>query len=316
MASSRAGAKKLAQTRKSSAARTKATGTESPRSFADAIHGHIAAIGSTDWIEVYRRGNGEQDFVAIVTVLIPENEARQFLSKEDWGIDPRMLRPGCTKYGDGSVTYDRFGTNEGFEPLVIERDFHEIKPAAVEIQEEFRLFHNLYLDQKNRKFFKINKDGSEQEVVRLGVAQVSIRALEIRQFLAVKRMRLAVLFDIRRGYSESLEQFKAKAEYEAVEGADFRYRRAVEKDASGKGCFVRMHGKKLILGFDVKDSGIWPFNEASDVRAFPSFIVGADIRGKEVLLLCNPHGGNYLKPVALCSNFSTLVLQMALKVAD
>src|SRR6266496_1859515 len=88
----------------------------------------------------------------------------QVMDNESWAVEPSRLIPGCNKYGDGEVVYHRFGEDEGYEPPILERDCHGVKPSYEEVAEEFRLFHNLYFDSKNKKYIKIKDDGSEHEI--------------------------------------------------------------------------------------------------------------------------------------------------------
>ena len=118
-------------------------------------------------------------------ILVPNDKVGSVLATESWGhVSPNTLHPGCVRYGDDSIQYHRFGNDEGYEPIVIYRHFYDVKPSYLDISEEFKLFHNLFFDKKNEKYFKVRDDGAEVEVIRQTERQISIRAVELKQFLA------------------------------------------------------------------------------------------------------------------------------------
>ena len=83
------------------------------------------------------------------------------------------------------------------EPLVILRSFHGLKLNAVEILEEFRLYHNLYDDRQNSKLVRFDAGGYEVDVMKYSEDRVQVSQKDLRQFLAARDMSLAVFFDRR-----------------------------------------------------------------------------------------------------------------------
>jgi hypothetical protein len=94
--------------------------------------------------------------------LIPDSAIEKCLTKTTIELVPEHMVPGATRFhnADGmEVTYFRFGNDDGFEPLVLCRNFHDLRPAHYEISEEFRLFHNLFHSRKTDEYFKIDEAG-------------------------------------------------------------------------------------------------------------------------------------------------------------
>lgn len=272
--------------------------TNLPKTFVDETHRYILQIGSEDWIDVYRRPRTETDTGTIIAALIPESKVEHILKKDDWGFDPSHLRPGCTEYDDGNVVYYRFGSDQGYEPLVLERGFGGIKPECQELNEEFRLFHNLYFDAANKKYIKVRDDGSEQDTALITPNKIAVHTVEIKQFLAMKEMQLIVLFDLHRRYPTKLYSIGSTEEANTVQGPRFRYRYRIADNDFGEGSIVRIWGKTLVRGFPKEDSGIWPFNGKDDEDIeYTEFVVGTDDKGKQISAPCDPHGGQYLTPV-------------------
>jgi hypothetical protein len=152
----------------------------------------------------------------------------------------------------------------------------------------------------NRVYIKINEDGSEQEVIRIADDLVTVRAVELKQFLAIKEMRLALLFDIRGHFEQTLKQMGITEESRDVMQAQLHYSYFIcEWTGIPGGSFIRVLGKTLISGFAKEDSDFWPYNESKndDENDYPYFIVGVNNKGKEVRTRCLPYGDEYLKPV-------------------
>jgi hypothetical protein len=276
--------------------RRKKTANNIPRALVDETHKEITQIGSGIWTTVYRRV--ENHGGTIIAALIPEAKVKHILTIDDWGFDPRALRPGCTKFSDGRVVYYRFGSDKGYEPLILEREFGGIRSESRELSEEFRLFHNLCFDAINNKYVKISDDGSEQDTVVISPDRITIRTVELKQFLAIKEMRLVVLFDVRRHYPARLDAIGSAKESNIVQDQRTRYRYVIADSDFGGGSVVRIWGKILIQGYSKEQSGIWPFeNGHQDDKDYIEFIIGIDKKGKNRTAPCDPHGGRYLTPV-------------------
>jgi hypothetical protein len=271
-----------------------------PMSFVGEMHKVITEAGSGDWIDVYANYRNGTDRLATHAILVPNSRVTDVLSTESWGHNsPDRLGPGCTKYNDGSIQYHRFGNDEGYEAIVIYREFHGIKPSYLDISEEFKLFHNLYYDKKNEKYFKVRDDGTEIEVIRQSEDRISIRAVEIKQFLAIKEMHLALLFDLYRKFPKPVTDFNLPETSGKANGSDFTYLYTMG-DAMFKknGSVVRVLGKLVIKGYSKEDSDFWPYNDTEeDEPTYMEFVYDIDEKGREIGLPCKPYGDRYLTPI-------------------
>ena len=191
--------------------------------------------------------------------------------------------------GQKTVEYCRYGSHYGIEPLIIDREFYGIRPNHKEISEEFRLFHRLYHDRKDDHYYKINDAGNEELVAIVEPQRVRIRLKEIRQFLAVKEMHLAILFDCREHSAHSLEnlglQKSAGHQRNGLLCSALHY-----GDFSGFGshrAFSRLLGKRLIPPLPKEKSGFWGF-AAEEPKKHVDFIIGIDENGYEIAHTSNP----------------------------
>ena len=163
-------------------------------------------LKSTEMIPVYWN---KKEF-GIYCALIPSIQVERALSKSSWDLQFYEGVP-CV-VGVGPFQYLRYGDDNGIEPLVVNRDFNESqtnygKSARYsEISEEFRLFHNLYHDSEKDEYIKIDDEGNEHLVAVVEPDCIQIKLLEIRQFLAVKRMHLSIQFSFQGDLKYSPEE--------------------------------------------------------------------------------------------------------------
>lgn len=241
---------------------------------------------------VYLSDRGDQHNHAVFCALIPNGCIERSLGDLSWDLAEGQGLPGAVKYGlheGAKVSYLRFGNTDGVEPLVFCRGFHGIRDDYIEISEEFRHFHQLYHERKQDHYSKIDGDGAEHVVAIIEPGRVQIRIKEIRQFLAIKEMHLAVQFDCREHSSHSLEALgleeggEDKRDGLFVWGLHFGDLRGVGADRA----FSRLLGKRLVPPVAKEKSGFWGFAK-EEPRKHVDFIIGIDENGDEVTHTCDP----------------------------
>ena len=254
-------------------------------------------LKATDMVTVYR-WNSEKvrgDYF-ILGGLIPPNLVKKILYEgqhissviENVWPEPAAYCPP----GESRVKYFRWGVEEnmyGTEPLIIVRQFSNMKENYFEISEEFRLFHNLYHDRKTDKYIKINDAGNEETIVIVKPDEVQIRLKEIRQFLAIKEMYLSMLFEFNEYSRFSLEEL----------GLSEIRRDELKRD--GLMCWVydllntpnqeflsdsRLRGRRLIEPLSKSKSGFGDF--ANEPKQYAEFIVDVDENEDPVYHTCDP----------------------------
>lgn len=159
----------------------------------------LERIGAEPLITVYSFSRTDTQKEAMFSALIPNEQVERVLDDPSWDLSIGNGMPGCSVSSSPEgekVSYHRFGDDDGIEPLVISRDFHGLRKDYVEILEEFRHFHNLYHDRKTEQYIKFADSGNEEVIVRVTPDAVTVRLKEIRQFLAIKEMHLAIFFDV------------------------------------------------------------------------------------------------------------------------
>ncbi|NEP70871.1 MAG: hypothetical protein F6K25_03880 [Okeania sp. SIO2G4] len=237
--------------------------------------------------------------------MIPNADVETSLSKISWDFHLEDGHP-CFNGRNKNPTYLRFGNLDNVEPFIIRRDFHGIRDSYNEIIEEFRHFHRLYHDVEKNQLLKFDDRGDETVVAKLETDKVEVRLKEVRQFLAVKEMHLAIYFDFKR-YSESvLDEFTQELDHKNKKDLTYYKLRASSAEnfhIANYKSFSYLCGKKLISPFPLNRCGMWPFND-KDKENYIDFIVGMDENGDSVEYSCNPDKlpnypdtPNYLTPV-------------------
>lgn len=262
-------------------------------------------IAMTEMVTVYSSDG-------IYCALIPVSKVENCLADISWDFCHGWGMPGAVEHYEGKdkrVEYLRFGDDRGFEPLIIDRDFYGMRDDYVEICEEFRLFHRLYHDRKQDRYFKYDDGGNEHLVAIVEPNRVKIRLKEIRQFLAIKEMYLSIQFDYREHSVHTLEELGLKEGGRKNRGDLFCWGLFYgDLHCSGTDrAFSRLLGKRLILPLPKEKSGLWGFAE-EEPKEYVNFIIGVDENGSEIVHTsdpgklanyfgANPDAPHYLTPV-------------------
>ena len=242
----------------------------------------MVTVYLNDWIE-------RKHSHCIYCALIPSNQIEQVLSYIGWTLSHGDGQPSATiSYENGAkhVKYLRFGGESGIEPLVIDRSFHGIRTDYKEINEEFRLFHNLFHDRKEDKYIKIDEGGEEHVVGVVEPNQVKIRLKEIQQFLAIKEMHLLIQFDYKEFSEYTLEELGLQEGGNDVYDGLCCWSLYIGETIVSSETFSKLVGKRGIPPFPKSKSGFWGF--AEEDKRYEEFIIGTDESGDDITHTCNP----------------------------
>lgn len=269
----------------------------------------IAKLGKGEWTTVYSSRDGI-DGVAIYSALIKNTLLKRSLQHPSWDLTIGDGAPGLeSSFGAGNekMRYVR-SSDGGIEPLVLMRSFHDIRPGYWEVSEDFRLYFNLYDDKTGRRFLRIDDNGDEHEAVLMKDDEIKIKTFLIRQYLAIRKMKLAIFFDYSRLSTKTIEELGIEEYSREEKGADFIYSIGVGKwmgfSDETKKSHGRLLGKKIVSG----DPSFKPDIFGRQKKGYIDFVIGADDDGKEILHTCNeaklsnyfganPGAPHYLTPV-------------------
>lgn len=270
----------------------------------------IPKIGKETWVTVYLSEKTKDEDLSMFSALIPNKSVEIASNRTSWEFHIGDGHPNCVvshHQDDEQITYLRFGNTEGVEPFIIKRNFDGIRKSYNEITEEFRHYHRLYHDFDTNQLLKYDDRGDETIVAKIESDRVQVRLQEIRQFLAIKEMHLAIYFDLIR-YSD-LALDKPPIDLDYTDDLTCYVCRADSAQlllGDGYNSFSRLLGKKLIAPLPIEKCGLWPFDEEKE--EYVDFIIDADENGDPVTYSsepdklanyfgANPNAPNYLKPV-------------------
>ena len=231
------------------------------------------------------------------SMLAPSSLRRDILA--DINRLPRIDfgAPGFSQTGFGArerTQYERFGDDEGFEPLVIHQDHYGVRPPMrPQLSEEFRLYHNLWSDETGTAFFKVRDDGSDELVAEIGSESVRVRTPLLRQFQAAKQLDLVLRISSYQ-YVDDPDEVVPIGEIVSINDrdnvslsihvADVMYDRQ-------RPCSM-LDGTKVVPAPPQEKAGVWPFKQRDET--YQEFIIGEDTDGEPIKHTCDPAQlGNY-----------------------
>ncbi|MBI5557498.1 MAG: hypothetical protein HY885_07660 [Deltaproteobacteria bacterium] len=251
-------------------------------------------LPTTPWITVYKFNRDGKDDIAIFSGIIPLDKIKKSLETDSWDISIGEGHPGFVTYfsnGEEDRTeYKRNLNDLMVEPVVICREFNGMKENYLEIQEEFRLYHNLYKDPKRDVYVKIYDDGNEEDAVVIENKQVKIRTKLLKNYIAAKQMALAIYFENFRYSTEEFteDEYHLHSYDKRDENFSFSLHIGPWSSVSGDNnkTISVLLGKRIILPPPFKKSGRWPFEERN--AKFEDFIIGTDEEGEHIFYTSNP----------------------------
>ncbi|MYC95083.1 MAG: hypothetical protein F4X14_08925 [Caldilineaceae bacterium SB0661_bin_32] len=266
----------------------------------------------TDMVTVYRSDRNGPSIQFIYCALLPSAQVERAFSTLRWDLKVDLGMPSAVeRYREGreQIDYSRYGDENGREPLVMKRNFDEMRDDYMEISEEFRLFHNLYHNRKTDEYIKIDDDGSEDTVILVRPDCIQIRLKEIRQFLAIKEMHLWIQYDYLEYAERSLVELGLK-EGQTMQRDNGVSWRLLYHDSPGVRSYKALSqllGNRLIQPLPKSKSGFPGFAEEPEEKHV-EFIIDVDENGDEVSFISDPdalanhfgdslHAPNYLTPV-------------------
>lgn len=244
--------------------------------------------------------------VTFWSYLVPNNLINESLEETSWELCIGDGLPGCS--GNSKETYNRFGNDEGIEPLIFSRNFVGNNKGYVEVSEEFRLFHNLYHETNTNTYYKIDENGNEDSVIKIDGKNVKIKLKYLKQFLTIKEMHLVLGFEIDQFSDKSLEDMDLEDNTTYFKFNKITYvMHLMNSDTFEEGnrlALSRLIGKKLIPGMTKED----PRELYNKKRKYEDFIYKVDKDGEDLFFTCNPKklannfganpdAPNYLTPI-------------------
>jgi hypothetical protein len=224
------------------------------------------------------------------SALISDEHLSDALEDYSWDFHIGDGMPSISiSYSNGieGVDYKRFGGSK-CEPFVIFRGRRKNHPCFIELSEEFRLYHNLYEEytsETERKYVIVLNNGEVYNVAEIKEMKVLIKTKYLQQYLADRKINLAIFFDVVRDCEDSLSEMDIfPVDNDVVRGENFIYHYTnifpFYRDGKSRGGII---GKCII-----KHNASFATNILTkNTDDFVSFIVGHDNEGNEILKSCD-----------------------------
>ena len=136
--------------------------------------------------------------VYIQSFLLPTDAVEADMENDTYNA--HSMEPGITVYGsweNDEKVYHRWGNGDGFEPLIIKRNFNGVATDSIEVAEEFRLLFNLYFNSQKNEYVDVS-DGEVLTVVKMNDnGYITIHKRYLKTYLAVKEKALIIHIDSR-----------------------------------------------------------------------------------------------------------------------
>jgi hypothetical protein len=267
---------------------------------------------SENWTIVYDKLKNERMNIGFFSAFIPNDLVSSALQDANWDISIGAGGPEvCISYKNGSEVreYSYYAEKRQIQPIVLVRDFHSIRPSYIEIQEEFRLFHNLYYDSIEAKYIKIQNDGNEEDIIIIEGEAVRIKTRALREYAAIKDASIMLYIDSVRYSPILIDQISELKRHQEYRDDKMAYELHVKDNILSnpdERTFSLFIGKRIIRAFSKEKAGIWPYEDESE--QYESFIVGLNDDDDTITHSCdpkeleNPVGANpdapdYLTPI-------------------
>ena len=275
----------------------------------------IPELGADSWIKVYAFSNSNfPEPYSIYCGLLPNDNVEDALTTNEWDLHVGRTGPArIESFGKGSepnqLIYDRFGLGDhNTEPLVHLRTFHQLKPKSLEIAEEFRFFHNLFHERGSDSYVKIDDAGNDIEVVRTIGEAVQIRRKELREFLAIKNMSLALYFEKKYFSIHLLEDLGIEEIDDVVRLPDATYHYWVRDyqwaSVREYSAWSGVCGKKIVHFMAPTNSDALPWSDDGEDE-HELFIIGVDSNDKPIR--CSPKGIRYEQEIEVVDSLGNSV---------
>jgi hypothetical protein len=275
-------------------------------------------LGHEEWITVFSLNEAATFSDTFYCALIPESMCEEVLGDPKWAF---QMGDGLPDYviiyqnGKEEIKYYRFSP-DSIEPLAILRRFHGLKHNFWEINEEFRHYFDLYEDKKNGKFIEIDDNGDETEVVVIQKDSIRIRSRFIKDFLALKKMRLLIQYEFNRFSTKTLEEQGIKELHLTEKQGDYcfvQYKHNYDFVYEDIKSHARLFGVKVIQGFAEAAKPRWLEKKN---KKYEEFFIGFNEKGEKITFTCdekrlsnffgaNKEAPNYLTPIIFSKDVLT-----------
>ncbi|WP_405567791.1 hypothetical protein [Polaribacter sp. Asnod6-C07] len=246
---------------------------------------------TNEWTTIYKNIRDDENEENIFAIIFPENLRNNFLEHSSWTLNSTQFKPEFVHAFGEKPEYQRWGIESKYEPIIFQRFYNKIYPTKIELIEEFRLYYNLYFDEKNNEYISVDLYSKETVIVKFTSEEIKVKTDSLRKFLFAKKFILGIQIDDFRFSASNLEDYNLKEEdYFHKTTNQYCYNIDFQKSTwsnnPNKKINSRLLAKCIIEGY--KNLDIKTDYEESENEESCSFIVALDLDlGIPILENCN-----------------------------
>ena len=163
------------------------------------IRRDFEAQGDGPWTTVHDSTYAGRINIGMYCALASPSRRKEALERLGWLLRKTDGSPGFSQSWEDDAwvaTYLPNGSGDSdVEPLVLVREYYGAADTEYEIDQQFRLFHNLRYDSESRTYVKMNEDGTQTLAVRFDGEKIEIRTTLLKRYIAARGMDLLLFID-------------------------------------------------------------------------------------------------------------------------
>lgn len=244
-------------------------------------------FGTEQWVQISGHKNLNGADAGFWCGLVRTDQIEELFQDVGWDISAhQQSTPGFEGDSDG-YHYNSSLLKEGFESVILYREFYGVKPDYIELSQEFVLLNNLRYDSISKSYWAMYDSGESEEAVKYTDATtILIKMKFLQSYSAAKQMAIVLFFDIRTQFDGKLSNYGLE-EFQTVhfKSNDLLYEKWGGNMNLPQYAYSVLMGKKIIMPAPVEECGYWPFEKE---KKYEDFIIGVDKFGREQFFSCDP----------------------------
>ncbi|QUA52735.1 hypothetical protein [Aristaeella lactis] len=246
-------------------------------------------LGTEQWIQIAGRRTINNSDAAFWCGLVDAEQVLAIKEGASWDIGRGTSAYPGFEQAEGKTVYKKCLLDDGYEPIIFDREFYGVRPDYIEISQEFILLNNLYWDLKKNGFYAIHNNGECEPVIKYeDEDSIYIRSTYLYKYAAAKQKYIVLFYDIRTELPGSLSENGLEPFDKDYTDEFIRYGLWGNELSSlprNKSYSVLM-GKKLFPPMNIEKCGYWPFEPEKE---YEDFIIGEAPTGEKITHSCDPN---------------------------
>lgn len=241
------------------------------------------------WITIARMDDplNKDDSLGVFSCLATKESEKKLLETDDWEIDTSFGIPYFYK-SDG-IKFNTYqcmcNANVHLEPLVILREFHNLKNNTFDIAQNFILYHKLFFDYGAKTYVDLLAEENVIEYVNPN--HIRIRRDYLRDYLAARNMILVRYHDYRRCVDSKITDiFGQESKEFSKKSKTHNFGISINRTILTDSTTSLLHGKDIILPYSEPKHEDYVYLSGKP-KPYESYVYKINDDGKELKSKCD-----------------------------